>query len=242
DGFLYKLDARTGRERWRVRVDEKQIDRLPIGNPKSRYDYRASAAALQEGRLYIGTYDGHVLALDSNSGRKLWDFAAADSVLSTPRVASGKVYFGSFDGGVYALDAASGSLLWKHDTGGVVSSAPALHNGRVIVGSRSYDLLALDTATGKPAWTRYFWFSWVESPATIWGDAVYIGSSDAAKLSAFDARTGRRLWEIDAGGAALAQPAVTDSRVYIGTMGTVHYLVPHQAAILAAERQSGRVV
>src|SRR5262249_9078137 len=69
DGFLYKLDVKTGRERWRVRLDDKPIDRRPIGNPKSRYDYRASAAALQDGRLYIGTFDGHVLALDSNSGK-----------------------------------------------------------------------------------------------------------------------------------------------------------------------------
>jgi outer membrane protein assembly factor BamB len=116
DGFLYKLDAKTGQKRWSVRVDEKPIERLPIGNPKSRYDYRASAATVQDGRLYLGTFGGHVLALDEKDGRRLWDFAAGDSVLATPAVATGKVYVGSFDGNVYALDAGSGALLWKHDT------------------------------------------------------------------------------------------------------------------------------
>ena len=242
DGFLYKLDAKTGQKQWSVRVDEKPIERLPIGNPKSRYDYRASGAALQDGRLYTGTFGGHVVALDPRDGTRLWDFAAGDSVLATPAVASGRVYFGSFDGNVYALDASSGGLLWKHDTGGAVSSAAAVDGGRVIVGSRSYDLLALDALTGKPAWTQYFWFSWVESPASVRGDVVYIGSSDAAKLSAFESRTGRRLWAIDAGGAALAQPAVSDSRVFIGTLGTIHYMVPHRAVVLAADRKSGKVV
>jgi outer membrane protein assembly factor BamB len=242
DGFLYKVNAKTGEERWHIRVEEKPIERLPIADPKSRYDYRASAATMQDGRLYVGTYGGHVLALDPNRGARLWDFAAGDLVLSTPLVSSGKVYFGSFDGNEYALDAATGALLWKHDTGGAVSSAAAIYDGRVIVGSRSYDLLALDSETGKAAWTRYYWFSWVESPATVFGDSIYIGSSDAAKLFAFDGRTGRRLWEIDAGGAALGQPAVSDARVFIGALGSVHYMVPHSASVLAVDRKSGKIV
>jgi outer membrane protein assembly factor BamB len=239
DGFLYRLNAATGEQRWRVRV-EPAVQRLPPGRAGSKYDDWASAATLASGRLYLGTDDGHVLALDPANGSRLWAFAAGGTIVSTPVVDSGRVYFGSFDGRVYALDAASGSLIWQHATGAAVISTPALHEGRVIVGSRSYDLLALDGASGKPVWTVYYWFSWVESSATIFGGAAYIGSSDAAKLFAFDARTGRRLWEVDAGGSAWGQPAVTGSRVFIGTVGTQNYLVPHRATILAVDRATGR--
>jgi outer membrane protein assembly factor BamB len=242
DGFLYKLNAKSGEQRWRVRIVEQPIVRLPISNQKSRNDFRASAATLKDSRLYVGTQDGHVLALDSNRGSRLWDFAAGDSVRSTPLVASGRVYFGSFDGRVYALDATTGAPLWNHDTGGPVTSAPALQDGRVIIGSRSYDLLALDGASGRPVWTQYYWFSWVESPAAIFGGSVYIGSSDAAKLFAFEARSGRRIWDIDAGGSAWAQPAVTETRVFIGTVGALNYLVPHRATLLAVDRKTGRPV
>jgi outer membrane protein assembly factor BamB len=38
DGFLYKLGAGGGDERWRVRVVGQPIERLPFDNPKSRYD------------------------------------------------------------------------------------------------------------------------------------------------------------------------------------------------------------
>src|SRR6202022_265996 len=90
DGFLYKLNAKSGEQRWRVRVVEQPIVRLQISNQKSRYDFRASAATLMDSRLYVGTQDGHVLALDSKRGSRLWDFAAGDSVLSTPLVGAGR--------------------------------------------------------------------------------------------------------------------------------------------------------
>lgn len=240
DGFLYRLDAVTGKELWRARVCAQPIDRLELGDLKSRYENFASAAALDSGRLYLGTHDGHVLALDPASGSKIWDFAAADAVTSTPLPASGRVFFGSFDGNVYALDAGGGKLVWKYDTGQAVTTAAAIFEDKVIIGSRSYDLFALDAASGKPVWTQYDWFSWVESPAKVFDGKVYIGSSDAAKLYAIDARTGRRLWQVDALGSAWCEPAVTEGRVYVGAVGTVNYMVPHRATILAVDRKTGR--
>ena len=238
DGFLYRLNAATGQQRWRVRL-QPPVERLPSSKEGSRYDFRASAVTLADGRLYVGTDDGHLLAVKPEDGSRVWTFSAYGSVVSAPIVESGRVYFGSFDGHVYALDAPSGALLWNHDTGSAVTSTPALHENRVIIGSRSYDLDALDRESGKPLWTRYYWFSWVESSAAIFDGVVYVGSSDAAKLFAFDARSGRRLWELDAGGCAWGEPAVTGSRVFIGTVGTQNYLVAHRATILAVDRKTG---
>jgi len=192
-----------------------------------------------QGRLLIGTQDGRVLALDRDRGARLWEFAAGDSVIATPVVDSGRVYFGSFDGSVYALDAGTGALVWKHATGAPVVSSAAIHEGHVILGSRSYDLLALDGRTGAPVWTRYIWFSWIESPVTIRDGIGYVGSSDAAKLFAFDARTGRSRWELDVHGWAWGQPAVTDARVFIGTFADPHYVVKHQGGLLAIDRATG---
>ena len=241
DGFLYKIDAAKGTERFKVRVNLKPIERLPPSHEKSRFDRSASAATVANGRIILGTHDGHVLCLDAKDGKRLWDFAAGDSVLSTPVVDAGRVAFGSFDGNVYAVDAASGALAWKHDTGAPVVSTPALHEGRVIVGSRSYDLVALDGTTGVPAWTRYIWFSWVESPVAVLGGTAYVGSSDAARLYAFDARTGRSVWDVDVHGWAWGQPAVTDKRVFIGTSATPNYLVGHDSAFVAVDRMTGQM-
>jgi outer membrane protein assembly factor BamB len=203
---------------------------------------RSSAVEIAGDRLYVGTRDGRLLAIDPKDGTRLWAFAAGDTISSTSLLASGRVYFGSFDGNVYALDAATGALIWKQATGAAVTSTPARYGDLVIVGSRSYDLFAFDGATGKVAWKTYYWYSWVESPGTVLGTSIYTGSSDAAKVFALDAASGRRLWDFDIGGSAWGQPAVTETRIFAGAAGVLNYLVPHRATALALDRATGRPV
>jgi outer membrane protein assembly factor BamB len=240
DGYLYRLSAASGEERWRVRVVEKPIERLPFDDPKSRYDRFGSDVTAADGRLYLGTHDGKVLAFDPARGERIWEFTSGDSVLAAPAVDGTRLFFGSFDGHVYALEASTGRLLWKRDTRGAVVSTPAVAGDRVVVGNRAYDLLGLDARTGEPAWTRYVWFSWVESSATVRDGVAYVGSSDAAAVYAFDARTGERRWKTDVFGWAWGQPAVTGSRVYAGTSSQKGYLAGHAALVVAMDRATGR--
>ncbi len=242
DGYLYAVEAPSGRERWRVRVVEKPIERLPFDDPKSRYDRFGSDVTVADGRLYLGTHDGRVLAVDPARGEKAWEFASGDSVLAAPTVDAGRLFFGSFDGNVYALEAATGKLVWKRDTRAPVVSTPAMAGDRVVVGNRGYDLLGLDARTGEPAWTRYIWFSWVESSAVVRDGVAYVGSSDAAAVYAFDAGTGERRWKTDVFGWAWGQPAVTDSRVYAGTASQKDYLAGHKGIVVAMDRSTGRPV
>jgi outer membrane protein assembly factor BamB len=163
-------------------------------------------------------------------------------VLSTPAVDANRVFFGSYDGDVYAVDAARGTLLWKHPTGAPVVSTPTVFRGKVIVGSRSYDLLGLDEQTGEPAWTRYFWFSWIESPVAVRDGVGYVGSSDALLLTAFDPLTGKGLWSLDVHGWAWGEPVVTSKRVYIGTGALGEDKERCEPGALAVDRKSGNVV
>jgi outer membrane protein assembly factor BamB len=227
---------------WRVKVVEKAIERLPFDNPKSRYDRFGSDVTVKDGRLYLGTHDGKVLALDAGTGARLWSFATGDAVLAAPAVDSRRVYAGSFDKNVYALDATSGKLLWKRDTQGAVVSTPAVAGDRLVVGNRAYDVLGLDAGTGEVAWKRYVWFSWIESSATVREGVAYVGSSDAAAVFAFDAASGRRRWATDVFGWAWGQPAVTETRVYCGTSSQAGYPAGHRAGVTALDRSTGRTV
>jgi outer membrane protein assembly factor BamB len=110
------------------------------------------------------------------------------------------------------------------------------------VGNRAYDFLALDAKTGEVAWTRYVWFSWIESSAVVRDGVAYVGSSDAAGVFAFDVASGRRLWAADVFGWAWGQPAVTDTRVYTGTSSQVGYPAGHRAGVVALDRATGRIV
>ena len=241
DGAMYRVDVKTGAQKWRTTIGPA-VRRVPVGDPASRYDNRASAVAHDGNRLFVGLHDGRILAVDAEKGTVIWEHKTGDSVIATPVVASGRVFCGSMDGKIYALNATNGSQIWSHDTGAAVTSAVALHRNLVLTGSRSYDFQALDTATGAPAWTRYFWFSWVESPATVHEGIAYIGSSDAAKVSAIDGASGKTVWTSEVRGSAWSQPAVTTTRVYEAVAGVTNYIAPHEGRVVALDRATGKPI
>lgn len=240
DGFVYRLQVADGSQRWRAPLNANPAPRLAPGDKDFRYDHYASAATVANGLVYIGNTDKQLHALDAESGAVRWSFATGDIVTSTPAVLDSVVIVGSFDGSVYALHAISGALLWRHATGAAIPSSPAIYQQMVIIGSRSYDILALDVLSGKPVWNQYYWFSWVESSATVRDGIAYLGSSDAQRLSAFDAGDGTVRWQFDTGGSAWAQPAVGDHAVFLGCVGVAEYFVDHRAAFFAVDKRHGK--
>ncbi len=239
DGFLYAVEPRSGKLEWRARVAAEAIERIPLSAQGARYNHYASSALRLGDTVYVGGFDGRLYALDAASGTERWQFPAGDTIAGTPAGAGDRVVFGSFDGHVYALDATSGEELWRHDTGAPVVSAPLTHGGRVIIGSRSYDLLALDAGTGEVDWKYYYWFSWVESSAAERDGIAYVGSSDGQLVVALDAATGEEQWRFDSGGSPWSQPTVTESTVFIGTVGVADYMVAHEAGFFALDRKTG---
>ena len=80
----------------------------------------------------------------------------------------------------------------------------------------------------------------MESSPTILDGVDFVGSSDAARVYAFDVRAGRRLWDADVFGWARGQPAVANDRVYVSTSSRKGYLATHRAGVFALDRRTGR--
>jgi len=239
-GWLYRLETATGKERWRTRIASKPARRVPLDDPASRYEYRASAAAIAGDVVFVGTHEGNLIAVGAKSANRIWTFKTGDSIVASPVVHDGRVYCGSMDHHLYVIDERTGALTWKHDTGEAMTSTVAVLGSTILAGSRSYDLEALNAADGRSVWKKYFWFSWVESSPSILGRTAYVGSSDAARVFAIDGGSGRSIWESDVLGSAWAQPIVTESMVYQAVAGVTHYIAPHRGAIVALDRRSGR--
>jgi outer membrane protein assembly factor BamB len=243
DGVVYRLDASSGKKVWQAAVMDEPVERLGPTDEGTRYDFFGAAVTPADGRLFVGTHEGRLVALDPADGKLLWEYEAGETVAAAPAVSGGRLVFGSFDGLVHALDAATGEVQWKTDAQGAVLSTPAVAGDLLIVGTRSYDVLALKAATGEIAWKSYVWFSWVESSATVVDGAAYIGSSDALAVFALDAATGKRLWTADVSGWAWGQPAVTDDRVFMTTSGLRGYSGDtRRGGVMALERETGRPV
>ena len=68
--------------------------------------------------VYLGGGDGHLYALNKDSGEMVWKFASGDVVHASPVIYKDRVYFGGFDGHMYALGKDDGALSWKFRTVG----------------------------------------------------------------------------------------------------------------------------
>jgi len=116
---VYAVDARTGAVRWR------HDPAVPKGH--SKYvccGIVNRGVALYRGRVYVGTIDGRLIALDERTGKPVWTVqttpkGAPYSITGAPRIAGGRVLIGNAGseyavrGYVSAYDAQSGELAWR---------------------------------------------------------------------------------------------------------------------------------
>src|SRR3569833_2110284 len=71
---VYAIDAKTGQVRWTY--DPK------VSRARAYFiccDVVNRGVALYHGKVYVGTLDGRLIALDENTGKPVWDVSAAAS-------------------------------------------------------------------------------------------------------------------------------------------------------------------
>jgi outer membrane protein assembly factor BamB len=173
-----------------------------------------SSAAVEDGKVYVGSYDKRVYALNATTGSQVWNYTTGGGVTSSPAISEGTVYVGSDDGNVYALNATNGARIWNYTTGGGESS-PAVAGGRVYVGSWDNQTYCLDTSTGTLVW-NYTTGSYVFSSPAVVNGTVYIGSQDH-NVYALDAANGALRWSYTTSSWVYSSPAVVGGVVYIGS-------------------------
>ena len=181
-----------------------------------------SSAVVAAGRVFIGSNDGNVYALDLASGQKIWAFKTEDIVEAPPMVLGDTVYVGSADQDFYALDAATGNLRWSYATEGkIVGSANALPGGsgqatRIVVGSYDNKIHCIDAATGQGLWT-YTTSNFVNgSPAIAKGQIVFGGCDEFIRV--LDGR-GDSVAEIQLPSNIPGTVALAEGQVFTGHYG-----------------------
>ena len=150
-----------------------------------------------EGKVFRGTPDGHLIALDAATGKQLWDVHVADSargygVGAAPIAYRGKVIVGlsggdyGAPGHVYAFDARTGALAWTFDT--IDRKSWAM--GGELGGGATWTTVAIDPADGLV-------FVPIGNPAPDFapgkrpGDNLYTNS-----VVALDIATGKLRWHV----------------------------------------------
>jgi quinohemoprotein ethanol dehydrogenase len=158
---VYALDARNGREIWRF--DPK----VPRARGRDACcDVVNRGVALWKGRVYVGTIDGRLIALDARTGRPVWQVQTTDptqpyTITGAPRVLKDKVIIGNggadlgVRGYVSAYSTDDGELSWRFFT------VPASHAGphehpELEAAARTWPTNALwETGLGGTAWDSF---------------------------------------------------------------------------------------
>jgi outer membrane protein assembly factor BamB len=250
-GSLAALDAATGQPCWVFATEyERRFEARNLhGYPSAAqtipdaWDVFTSSPAVVNGRVFFGSGDGNVYAVDAKSGILQWKSATGDVVHASPAVASGTVFIGSWDGRLYALDAESGQLRWAFEAGKdpVIrnqvgfQSSPAVVDGTVYVGCRDAHVYPIDAATGRRKWDYPTSKSWVNTTPAVRDGVVYVGTSDSARFIALDARTGRLRCNFDARAYVFSSPALAGDLAYFGSHNGRLYAVDTRSGVLARE-------
>jgi quinohemoprotein ethanol dehydrogenase len=159
---VFAVNAATGVLKW-------SYDPLvpPAWSVNACCDVVNRGVAIWEGKVFSGTLDGRLIALDVVSGKLLWETRTTDSKLlytitGAPRVVKGKVIIGNGGGefGVRgylsAYDVATGKMIWRFYT---VPGDP----------SQSFESPILAKAT--KTWSGQWWKS--GGGGTVWDSIVY---------------------------------------------------------------------
>lgn len=120
--LVHAFDVRTGQHLWTY---DPQVD--PAKGRDACCDVVNRGVAAWDGKIFVGTLDGRLVALDSASGDVLWEEVTVDqdlpyTITGAPRVIKGMVVIGNggaeygVRGYVTAYDADTGEQAWRFYT------------------------------------------------------------------------------------------------------------------------------
>jgi outer membrane protein assembly factor BamB len=129
DGFLYCLDAVTGKENWKMDHNVSWV---------------ISTVAIKDTMVVTGTSDGRfVQAVHLSTGKEIWRFRTPLAVWASPLIIGKYVYAGSFDGQLYGIDIATGTRVSQFKTNGKILSSPIWDDRLLYFGSDDGCLYAI---------------------------------------------------------------------------------------------------
>ncbi len=209
---VHAIDTRSGKKLWTFDPGVKRENGY-----RGCCDVVNRGVALYKGKVFVGAYDGRLIALDAATGAKVWekdtliDHEHSYTITGAPRVFNGKVVIGNGGaeygarGYVTAYDAESGNQAWRWFTVPGDPSKP-FEDESMEKAAKTWDPAGKwwvgggggttwDTITFDPELNMVYigtgngspWNRHLRSPAG--GDNLYLAS-----LVALNADTGKYVW------------------------------------------------
>lgn len=246
-GFLYKLDARTGKLIWKY-DSRGAIETRPliVGNTVyvtshsgfhavnaetgsrvwfQKLNWDETYPVYYDGMVFSGDQKGDISAYNAVTGEVRWTFGTNAETQSGFVIYKNILIYGCMRDKVYGLDVHTGTEIWetkwfsrkKPNDRIYLKASPFLMDGKVYIGDGAGKFVALDAATGKTVWERKL-DGKIEGIPTGRDGVVLIGVyKEPGRLWALDAKTGKTVWVCSGLGPIESGPTLDGDTIYIGS-------------------------
>ncbi len=212
-GLVKAFEKQSGKQLWEKNLSEFKDDGMFSGVTKLWNDGESARIAgglvVAYEKVFMGTENGSVIALDEKTGDVVWQVHVNGEVIASPAVDTGLVVVNTTAGIMFALDAENGEEKWRYESEvpplslrGV--STPTLAGGGAIVGTAMGKLAVVLAESGQVAWeqviasptgsTELDRIADIDVQPLILGGIAYVVSFDGT-LAAVELRSGRIIWK-----------------------------------------------
>ncbi|WP_263754162.1 outer membrane protein assembly factor BamB [Kosakonia cowanii] len=220
-GVVKALSIDDGREIWSVNLAEKD------GWFSTRAALLSGGVTVSGGKVYIGTEQAQVYALNASDGSVAWKTGVVGEALSRPVVSDGLVLIHTSNGQLQALNEADGAVKWtvNLDMPSLSlrgESAPITAFGAAIVGGDNGRVSAVLMQQGQLIWqqrisqangpTEIDRLSDVDTTPVVVNGVVYALAYNG-NMTALDLRSGQIMWKRDLG--SVSDFVIDGNRIYI---------------------------
>ena len=214
---VYALDAVTGETLWSY---DPQVPGAT--GRRACCDVVNRGVAVYQGRVYVASLDGRLLALDAATGAKIWevdtiiDHDRFYTITGAPRAAGGKIFIGNggaeygVRGYVTAYDAQTGEQIWRFYTVPGDPSAP-FENPELE--------MAAETWKGGDWWE-------IGGGGTVWNSIVYDPDFNQVYIGVGNGSPWTRVIRSPGGGDNLFLSSIVALDADTGTMNWYYQTTP----------------
>lgn len=244
-GDVRALDPKTGKTLWKKDLaifrDEGFFDSISR-IWRSGESAKLGGISVAYNKVFIGTEDGVVLALNAETGEPVWNVSIPGEVLAPPAADAGILVVNTGAGVMFGFNADTGEQLWRNE-GDVPPltlrgiSAPVASNGGALIGTPTgklqvniieSGLLAWETTIATPSGaTELERIVDIDTTPLLYGGIVYTISFNGT-LAAVELRSGRVIWKRE-----------YSSYRNVTMQGNQLYVVDNNSNIYALDRRNG---